>query len=99
VDVFVSGLGPRGMALLALIGNIILTIVAFVIAWRLTAGMEDKLGYGETTFILQFPVWWGYAAAMIGAWIFVPVCAYSVWRSLNETLGAGEPDDMPKGPE
>ncbi len=35
--------------------------------WRLYAGMEGKMSNGETTFLLQFPVWWAYAASFVAA--------------------------------
>ena len=51
-----------------------------------------RCGFRETTTILQIPVWWGYAGGLVGLWSFALVSAYTVWRSLNEALGAGEPD-------
>lgn len=90
VDIFVQPLGPRARAGLAMVGNILLTACALLIAVKLGEGMLDKRGYNETTFILQMPVWWGYAVALVGAWIFVVACAYTIWRSLNEMLGEGE---------
>jgi TRAP-type C4-dicarboxylate transport system permease small subunit len=90
VDVFISRAGPRTKAALSLIGNVLLTGVALLLAWRLQAGLIDKLSYDETTFILQMPVWYGYAAALLGAWLFALTAAYTVWRSLNEMLGRGE---------
>lgn len=90
VDIFISPLGPRTRAALTLIGNLVLTIAAVVIAWRLELGMMDKKAYFETTFILQMPSWWGYASVLFGAWLFALVSAYTVWRSLNEMLGEGE---------
>ena len=62
---------------------------AGVVTWRLCLGMLDKRGYGETTFILQFPVWWSFAAALLGAAVFTLVCAYTVLRSLREA-GRGD---------
>jgi TRAP-type C4-dicarboxylate transport system permease small subunit len=50
-----------------------MTIVIVLIAWRLWAGLMDKINYGETTFILQFPVWWAYAACMAAAAVAVVV--------------------------
>jgi len=29
--------------------------------------MASKRRYGETTFLLQFPVWWSYAASLLAA--------------------------------
>lgn len=90
VDIFVQRLGPRVNAGLSLLGNILLTACAALIAVKLGEGLLDKRSYQETTFILQMPVWWGYAAALVGAWIFVLASAYTIWRSLNEMLGEGE---------
>jgi TRAP-type C4-dicarboxylate transport system permease small subunit len=91
VDIFVQRLGPRGMAALSLAANILMTLVALLIAWRLGLGLQDKRLFRETTFILQIPLWWSYAASLVGAGAFALVSLYTVWRSLNEALGAGEP--------
>ena len=52
------------------------------------------LGYrdnGEVSFILQMPVWWGYAASMIPA---VLGCVAYAWRLL-ESLGVVKaPEDF-----
>lgn len=50
-----------------------------VIAWRLWVGMQGKIASGETTFLLQVPVWWAYAAAMVFAVIGVIV---ALWIAL-----------------
>jgi TRAP-type C4-dicarboxylate transport system permease small subunit len=89
VDVLARLLGERAQAGLELAGNIVMAAAACLIAWRLVLGMLDKQRYGETTFILQFPAWWGYAAAMIGAILFALVALYTVWRSYNAFCGAG----------
>ena len=91
VDIFVSRLGPRGLAWLATITNTVLTIVAALIARHHYLGMLDKQRFGETTTILQIPLWWGYAGGLLGACVFVLVSFYTIWRSLNEALGPGEP--------
>ncbi|TSE23486.1 TRAP transporter small permease [Tepidimonas aquatica] len=40
-----------------------------VLTWKLWDGMLEKREYLETSFILQMPVWWGYAASLVGALI------------------------------
>ncbi len=94
VDIFVSRLGPRGLAWLAAITNAVLTVVVTLIAWQHWLGTLDKYRFGETTTILQIPVWWGYAGGLLGIWLFALVCLYTVWRSLNEALGAGEAEGL-----
>ena len=53
-----------------------MALVILLITWRLFAGMQDKLRYGETTFLLQFPVWWAYAACLGAACIACIVSLY-----------------------
>lgn len=86
VDLFLARFGVRTNFVVDVVANLLMTAAAIIIFWRLTLGMLDKLSYGETSFILQFPVWWGYAASMVGAIVFVFVCAFTVWRSLREFL-------------
>jgi len=92
VDIFVSWMGPRALAALSTFTNLVLTAVVVLIAWQHGLGLHDKMRFRETTTILQIPVWWGYAGGLVGLWSFALVSAYTVWRSLNEALGAGEPD-------
>ncbi|KPQ07810.1 MAG: Tripartite ATP-independent periplasmic transporter, DctQ component [Rhodobacteraceae bacterium HLUCCA12] len=91
VDIFVSVLGERGMAAISALMNLVLTIAVIVLAQQLGNGLEDKRRYGETSLILQIPLWYSYVGGMIGLYSFALVSAYTVWRSLNEALGAGEP--------
>jgi hypothetical protein len=92
VDIFVSWMGPRALAGLSTFTNLVLTGVVVLIAWQHGLGLYDRMRFRETTTILQIPVWWGYAGGLVGLWSFALVSAYTVWRSLNEALGAGEPD-------
>lgn len=62
VDVFSKGLGlDRG---LATFWTCVMAAITILITWRLFAGMQDKIRYGETTFLIQFPIWWAYAACL-----------------------------------
>lgn len=91
VDIFVSALGERGLAAIAVITNLVLTVAVVVLAQQLGYGLEDKRRFGETSLILQIPLWYSYVGGMIGLYSFAVVSGYTVWRSLNEALGAGEP--------
>ncbi|MEQ8584869.1 MAG: TRAP transporter small permease [Thalassobaculaceae bacterium] len=88
VDVFADMLGPRLDAALQVVFNGLMTVAAAFILWRLWAGMQDKMLYNETTFILQFPVWWGYATCVPVAAVFVLVCAWTAVQSAAETRAA-----------
>ena len=87
VDLFMMRFGSRVNASVDTVSNILMTAVMVLITWRLWLGLVDKKTYQETTFILQFPVWWAYTAAMIGACFAVVVSAYTIWRSLAEARG------------
>ncbi len=63
VDLFTSALPDRGNRFLVFLWEILLAVVIIVIAWRLGVGMSDKMQNGETTFLLQWPVWYGFAAS------------------------------------
>jgi TRAP-type C4-dicarboxylate transport system permease small subunit len=66
---------------------------ASILAWRLWLGMLDKHSYGETTFILQFPIWTAYAAGCLGAISFVIVAAFCIFRSVRGLLGISEAEN------
>jgi len=83
VAVFTDFLSSRANAVIDLVGDILLFGVAILITWRQFYGVLDKLAYGETTFLLRFPLWWAYAGAMVGlvAWVVV-----GFWCTLNSAV-------------
>lgn len=67
VDVFTNNL-PRGMnRVLEFLTAALLAAVLVTIAVQLQAGLERKMGSGETSLLLQFPIWWSYLASFVGA--------------------------------
>jgi TRAP-type C4-dicarboxylate transport system permease small subunit len=82
VTIFTDALGPRINALLLVLSDLLMLLVAAFLTWRHTYGMLDKLDYGETTLLLRFPLWWSYAAGLPGAAIFVLVAVYMLVSSL-----------------
>jgi TRAP-type C4-dicarboxylate transport system permease small subunit len=67
VDIFVNML-PRGVTrVLRLLAEILFAVVLVIIAVQLYDGMGRKMRSGETTLLLQFPVWWAYALSLFGA--------------------------------
>ena len=45
----------------------LMAVVLAVIAWQLGLGTLAKRASGETTFLLQWPLWWAYAACLVFA--------------------------------
>lgn len=63
VDIVSRALPARADGALAIVWEIVFALVVTLVAWRLLEGAQDKARYNETTFLLGWPVWWGYAAA------------------------------------
>lgn len=84
VDILFVKAPDRVRILTELIGDLALLTLSSIIVWRLYLGTLDKLKVHESTFILQLPVWWGYAAALVGMTVFALTCLHSVWRDLND---------------
>lgn len=54
VDIVVQAFPPRLKAISGLIGDILLAVVAYVIAWRLFVGFGEKFPYGSDAFRAAF---------------------------------------------
>lgn len=64
----IDGILSKPMARWFALGiEILFALSLFIIAYQLKLGLESKLRSGQTSLLLQFPVWWGYAGALIGA--------------------------------
>ena len=86
VDILANTFPLNVQNFLKFVGDIALALIAVVIAKQMWPGLIEKYSYGETTFILGMPVWYGYALGIIGAVFFAITCLYSVWRSFNDML-------------
>ncbi|MEO1549910.1 MAG: TRAP transporter small permease [Pseudomonadota bacterium] len=86
VDLFANRFGPRLNRVIDLVADIAMAAAALLIAQRLWVGLGEKISYSETTFILEAPVWWGYATGFTGALAFAIVAVFCIWRSAR-TLG------------
>ena len=86
VDVFTSGMSSRVNRWLIAFWETLMAVVIVLIAVRLFAGLQDKLRYGETTFLLQFPIWWAYAASFAAALVAALVAIYCAGARLIEAL-------------
>lgn len=76
--------------LLVLAVDLLFAWVLVVIALQLNEGMARAIRSGQTTFLLQTPVWWNYAACLAGACV---AAAAGVWVALMraaELLLGGE---------
>lgn len=67
VDIFTSRFGARLNNGLAIFWSVVMAALIVIVTWRLFVGMQDKIRYGETTYLIQFPIWWAYAASFAAA--------------------------------
>ncbi len=84
VDLFAHWYPPAMNRAIELLSEVLLSAVTCLLTWRLYEGMSDKLRYGETTFLLQFPVWWAYAASLAAALVASVVSVYAVGARYQE---------------
>ncbi|WP_238366310.1 TRAP transporter small permease [Mesobacterium pallidum] len=90
VDLFTPAFSGWQNRLMDVVADLGLLVSAFIIAKQLRLGMLDKIQYFETSFILHMPLWWGYAAAMLGAVAWVLVAAFCLMRSSLDLAKGGE---------
>lgn len=89
VELFASMFPIKVNLILGFVWEVVLTLTIFLITWRLYVGMNSKIRNGETTFLLQFPIWWAFAACVVAAVIASLVAVYCVWLRAKD-VAAGE---------
>jgi TRAP-type C4-dicarboxylate transport system permease small subunit len=87
VDIFTSMLPLKANRLLQMVIDIVFAGVLILIAMQLYEGMLSKMQYRETTFLLQFPVWWSYAASLVAAVVSAIVGIYVAVIRMGEFFG------------
>lgn len=87
VDLFWRAFPAPMKRVIEIATDLLMLVVWVLLVWRMGVGMLDYREYGDTTFILRMPIWWGYAAAMVPGIIG---CLAYAWR-LGETLGLATP--------
>lgn len=64
VDIFTSGLSKKANHVISTFWSAIMSVAIVLISWQLFEAMQDKVRYRETSYLIQFPVWWAYAASL-----------------------------------
>ena len=81
VAIITGFFGKRINRIIDFVSDALLLAAALFLSYQHWLGTGDKFSNGETSWILLYPIWWGYAAALFGAVIFVIVAAFCVLRS------------------
>lgn len=67
VDIFTARLPDAADRWLRFVIDTVFAAILVLIAVQLGQGALGKAASGQTSFLLQFPVWWGYVLALTGA--------------------------------
>ncbi|MEP7282568.1 MAG: TRAP transporter small permease [Rubrivivax sp.] len=81
VDLFWNAYPPALRRALEIAADALMLIVWGLLVWRMALATGDYRANGEVTFILQMPVWWGYAASLVPA---AGGCIVYAWRLLED---------------
>ena len=87
VDLFWRAYPPAMQRGLEIITDGLMLAVWLLLVWRMGVATLDYRENGEVSFILQMPVWWGFAVSWVPAALG---CVVYLWRLL-ETLGLARP--------
>lgn len=86
VDVFTTRFPESVLRVMRAVTEIVFACVLVIFALKLNEGMEAKMRYNETTFLIQFPIWWAYAVSLFGAVVAALVGIYSAYVRVVEML-------------
>lgn len=82
----------------SILSDVLMLAAWLILTWRLGIAVGEKYGEQETTFILQWPIWAGYAAGLFGA---VAGCFVYLAKTLSEiglvAPGETQPGELPAG--
>ena len=88
VDFFTQRLPERAKDWLDALMNLVFTLIAAVITWRLAAGGLTAWDRAKKSMFLQLPEWWGYAIGVAAAVLWVAVCAWTAYERLQRARSA-----------
>ncbi|SHI31468.1 TRAP transporter small permease [Wenxinia saemankumensis] len=86
VDIFTGPLPERAQRWLSAAIEVVFAAALIVIAVQLKEGMDGKIRSGQTTLLLQYPVWWSYAASLAAAGIAAGVATWMALVRVAEAL-------------
>lgn len=76
VEIFTRLMSSRFNRAVQCVIDTVFALILSLIAVQLLNGMLSKMRSGQTTLLLEFPVWWGYALSLLGAVVAALVAIY-----------------------
>ena len=90
VDIFTARWSPRANRWRQMLTDVVFAIVLLLITVQLASGTASKFATGQTTLLIQFPLWSAYALSLSGAVVAALVALYIAALRIAETR-AGRP--------
>jgi len=97
VDLLTSKLSPTINRWINLVAETLMAIAIFIMTWKLWDGMASKRQYGDTTFILEMPTWWPYAACFSVLLLACVIAAFLVAVRIVELLAKKDINEFGSG--
>jgi len=88
VEIVTNRLPIPANRVLVFLSEALFATVLVVITLQLELGFERKLRSGQTTQLLQMPIWWAYGASLVGAALAALMSIYVAVLRLLELFGA-----------
>ena len=83
VDFFTQNSPATLQRRLDAVGCLLLATMGLLLAWRTGAGALAVRAAGETSMVLQLPMWWGYAALAPGLLLASVIALLQAWQHLQ----------------
>ncbi len=97
VDVFTSKFPPQVLVWMRAVTEVVFAFVLIIFAYQLFEGTQAKMRYNETTYLIQFPVWWAFAGALVAACVAALIGIYMAGARIVEALSGREIQDSSGG--
>ena len=79
VEFFTLALPERFKRILDTVHDVIFTLVAALLTWRVSIGLAGKYHSGETSVLIGIPLWWAYCFVVLSMALLTIVC---LWRTV-----------------
>ncbi len=79
VDFFTTRFPPKVNKALDVIASILLSLVAFVLTWRISVGFSDMLTNRDASMLLNIPTWWAYVPMIPSFFLLGCAALYTAW--------------------
>jgi len=85
-DIFTARASRFWLSVFSVLASVTALAFGALLLWRMYFGMIDQKTYAYTTTILQIPMWWGYAAALLSLALLVVASLASLIEASSDMM-------------